>query len=58
MVGRARTLPSVTTPVRWTERAELDVDEIMAFIAEDNPPAAVRVVYEIRDAAARLALFP
>jgi toxin ParE1/3/4 len=49
----------VTTPVSRTEqaeRAELDV-EIMAFIAEDSPRAAVRVVYEIRNAASRLALF-
>jgi len=48
----------VTIPVNWTEQAELDVDEIMAFIAEDNPRAAIHVVHEIRDAAAQLALFP
>ncbi len=38
--------------------ARVDLDEIRAFIADDNPDAADRLVDEIIDAIAALAPFP
>lgn len=38
----------------WTPRARADVDEITAYIAEDNPDAAERVADYIYAAAAQL----
>jgi len=38
----------------WTPRARADLDEITAYIAEDNPDAAERVADHIYDMAARL----
>lgn len=35
--------------LRWTSRAERDLDEIAAYIGQDNPAAAVRVILELID---------
>ena len=35
--------------VRWTRRAERDLDEIAKYIGQDSPAAAVRVVLELID---------
>lgn len=35
--------------LRWTRRAERDLDEIAAYIGQDSPAAAVRVVLELID---------
>ncbi|MDP2639664.1 MAG: type II toxin-antitoxin system RelE/ParE family toxin, partial [Betaproteobacteria bacterium] len=34
---------------RWTRLAERDLDEIAAYIGQDNPAAAARVVLELID---------
>ena len=35
--------------LRWTSRAERDLEEIAAYIGQDNPAAAVRVILELID---------
>jgi addiction module RelE/StbE family toxin len=35
--------------LRWTRRAERDLDEIAAYIGQDSPAAAARVVLELID---------
>ena len=35
--------------VRWTKRAERDLDEIALYIGQDSPAAAARVVLELID---------
>jgi toxin ParE1/3/4 len=35
--------------LRWTKRAERDLDEISAYIGQDNPAAAARVILELID---------
>jgi toxin ParE1/3/4 len=44
--------------VRWRENAKLDLKEIHATIAEDNPAAARRVVRAIRQETALLVKHP
>ena len=36
--------------LRWTRRAERDLDEIAAYIGQDSPAAAARVILELIDA--------
>ena len=40
--------------LRWTRLAEHDLDEIGAYIGQDNPAAAARVVLELIDQAETL----
>ena len=35
--------------VRWTKRAERDLDEIAEYIGQDSPAAAARVALELID---------
>ena len=35
--------------LRWTKLAERDLDDIAAYIAQDSPAAAVRVMLELID---------
>ena len=35
--------------LRWTRLAERDLDEIAAYIGQDNPAAAARVILELID---------
>jgi len=35
--------------LRWTKRAERDLDEIASYIGQDSPVAAARVVLELID---------
>ena len=35
--------------LRWTKRAERDLDEIASYIGQDSPAAAARVVLELID---------
>ncbi len=35
--------------LRWTRRAERDLDEIAGYIGQDSPAAAARVVLELID---------
>ena len=35
--------------LRWTKRAERDLDEIATYIGQDSPAAAARVVLELID---------
>ena len=35
--------------LRWTRRAERDLDEIAAYIGQDSPSAAARVILELID---------
>ena len=44
--------------VHWTSQAEQDRADIMAYIAEDNVPAAIAMDELFGAAAARLANFP
>jgi plasmid stabilization system protein ParE len=44
--------------VRWTRHAAFDLADVVAFIAQDNPRAAIAVARKIRDAANRLPRFP
>jgi addiction module RelE/StbE family toxin len=40
--------------LRWTRLAERDLDEIAAYIGQDNPAAAARVILELIDQAENL----
>ena len=40
--------------LRWTRLAERDLDEIAAYIGQDNPAAAARVILELIDQAESL----
>ena len=40
--------------LRWTRRAERDLDDIAAFIGQDSPAAAARVVLELIDQTEKL----
>jgi len=42
----------------WRPMAELALDDIVDYIAQDNPALAVEFVLELRDKAAALALHP
>ena len=44
--------------VAWTVRATLDLRLLRAYIAEDNPKAAVQTAARILDAVERLSDFP
>jgi len=44
--------------VLWTEVAERDLREIIAFIAGDNVPNALHVLENIRDKASAFYVFP
>ena len=44
--------------VRYSEAASVDLAEILAYIANDNPAAAAAVLGRVKAVAARLALFP
>jgi toxin ParE1/3/4 len=44
--------------LRFERGALTDLDEIFAYIAQDNPPAAARLVTRIEDVAARIAATP
>jgi addiction module RelE/StbE family toxin len=35
--------------LRWTRRAERDLDEIAVYIGQDSPAAAARVILELID---------
>jgi addiction module RelE/StbE family toxin len=35
--------------LRWTRRAERDLDEIASYIGQDSPTAAARVILEVID---------
>ncbi len=43
---------------RFSRRAEADLDEIMAYIARDNPARAVTFVREMREHCRGLLTFP
>jgi toxin ParE1/3/4 len=40
--------------LRWTRLAERDLDQIAAYIGQDNPAAAARVILELIDQVERL----
>ena len=40
--------------LRWTRRAERDLDEIAVYIGQDSPAAAARVILELIDQVERL----
>ena len=40
--------------LRWTSRAERDLEEIAVYIGQDSPAAAARVILEIIDQAEQL----
>ena len=44
--------------VRWTRRALRTLDGIAAYIAQDSPDAARRIVSRVEDAVEQLALQP
>ena len=44
--------------IRWNEEAQLCVDEIFQYIAEDSPQAALRTIRGIRERVLALAEFP
>ena len=44
--------------VHWTARAEARLDAIHAYIAQDNPAAALRVVQQILRRSWQIAAFP
>jgi addiction module RelE/StbE family toxin len=49
---------SGTTDVVWTRRALRNLEDIAAYIAEDNPDAAERVVRRIAEQSDGLAYYP
>lgn len=44
--------------IRYSLNASMDLAEIFAYIASDNPKAASAVVGRVQEVVARLALFP
>ena len=44
--------------IRWLRTALRNLDEQTAYIASDDPEAALRVVARVQDAIERLALYP
>jgi toxin ParE1/3/4 len=44
--------------LRFERGALADLDEIFAYVAQDNPPAAARLAARIEDVAARIAETP
>lgn len=44
--------------INWNAEAQLCVDEIFQYIAEDNPQAALRTIRDIRQRVLPLAEFP
>lgn len=44
--------------IRWTEKAEQQLDEIESYIAQDNPAAAARVIIDIIESGRQLIQFP
>ena len=44
--------------IKWTQRASKNLDSILAYIAQDNPPAAKKFLLEILKKIARLEEFP
>jgi toxin ParE1/3/4 len=44
--------------LKWLRRAERDLDQVEAFIAQDNPQAAVEMVLTIITAVEQLDNFP
>jgi plasmid stabilization system protein ParE len=44
--------------IRWLRRAAADLEQVEAYVAQDDPRAAVRTVLRIVDTAERLAQFP
>lgn len=44
--------------IRWTEGAVGNLDQVEAYIAQENPPAALATVNKIIDAAQMLADYP
>jgi toxin ParE1/3/4 len=44
--------------LRFERGALADLDEIFTYIAQDNPPAAARLVTRIEEVAARIAATP
>ena len=44
--------------IKWLRRAELDLDQVEAFVAQDSPRAAVRMVLTIIAAVEQLDAFP
>lgn len=43
--------------IRWTEKAEQQLDEIESYIAQDNPAVATRVIIDIIESARQLIQF-
>ena len=44
--------------VHWTARAEARLDAIHAYIAQDNPAAASRIVQQVLRRSSQIAAFP
>lgn len=44
--------------LKWLKKAELDLEKAEAYIAKDNPQAAVEVIMTIITAVERLEFFP
>ncbi len=44
--------------IKWLRRAELDLDQVEAYVAQDNPRAAVKMVLTIIAAVEQLDAFP
>ena len=44
--------------IKWLRRAELDLDQVEAYVAQDNPRAAVKMVLTIIAAVEKLDEFP
>jgi toxin ParE1/3/4 len=44
--------------VKWTDQAEVDLEEIIQHIADINPDRAIQVLTEIRKKASDLKTFP
>ncbi|MGI9046351.1 MAG: type II toxin-antitoxin system RelE/ParE family toxin [Burkholderiales bacterium] len=44
--------------MRWSKRAERDLDEIAAYIGIDSPPAAARVILELIEQTEALSIQP
>lgn len=44
--------------LKWTKTALRTLDEIAAYIAQDNPERATRFVRELRDSTQQLEAFP
>ena len=44
--------------IRWTQKADKDLDNIETYISQDSPKAAIKVIFDVITAVEQLRDFP